>query len=283
MSETDINISKTTIIGKDCVETFLPTSQSAGFAENGIKLAGLSELRDDYSIYRPDADFALLLYTLDGSGEVLLNGEKRPLATGSVIHLPRGSEHHYWISAENWRILWFHLGGGIVDAALRLGENPFILEMSPPAELEHLILACVRHAATLESDDESLHLYALLVKNAITRDFRGTLSDVDMEIANRFSALLAEIHSKPSKKWTISAMAAKTGLSEGHFQRLFKAWSGTTPMSKVFDARMRLAENLLNHSSPRLSEIAERLGYSDQFAFSKAYKRWSGHSPTTTP
>lgn len=45
------------------------------------------------------------------------------------------------------------------------------------------------------------------------------------------------------------------------------------------DARAQLAKRYLADNSLPLSEIALLLGYSEQSAFNRAYKRWTGHSP----
>lgn len=57
------------------------------------------------------------------------------------------------------------------------------------------------------------------------------------------------------------------------------AKEGTTYKQLLKDTRHRLAEQFLDDPKLSLSEIAFALGYSDQAAFTNAYKTWTGQSP----
>lgn len=57
------------------------------------------------------------------------------------------------------------------------------------------------------------------------------------------------------------------------------AKEGTTYKQLLQDTRKRLAEQYLDDPKLSLSEIAFALGYSDQAAFTNAYKTWTGQSP----
>jgi AraC-like DNA-binding protein len=45
------------------------------------------------------------------------------------------------------------------------------------------------------------------------------------------------------------------------------------------ETRLRLAEQYLNEGQLQLTDIAELLGYSDQSALTRAFKRWTGNTP----
>jgi AraC-like DNA-binding protein len=47
----------------------------------------------------------------------------------------------------------------------------------------------------------------------------------------------------------------------------------------VAETRRHVAENLLRQSSYPLTEVAFLTGFSDQSAFNRAFKRWTGHTP----
>jgi hypothetical protein len=54
-----------------------------------------------------------------------------------------------------------------------------------------------------------------------------------------------------------------------------------TSFNKLLDeARFLAARNLLQSSQAPVAEIATRLGYSDTAAFTRAFRRWAGTSPT---
>jgi AraC-like DNA-binding protein len=54
---------------------------------------------------------------------------------------------------------------------------------------------------------------------------------------------------------------------------------GTTFRTLLNEARSAMAETLLSDAHLTLTEIAERLGYSDLSSFSQAFKRWYGVAP----
>lgn len=44
--------------------------------------------------------------------------------------------------------------------------------------------------------------------------------------------------------------------------------------------RLERARELLTHTGMNLSQIADALGYADAANFTRAFKRWTGHSPS---
>ncbi len=63
------------------------------------------------------------------------------------------------------------------------------------------------------------------------------------------------------------------------FQRRLQA-EGTTFQTLLNETRQDLARQYLKDPAIRLEEIAFVLGYSEYSVFSKAFKRWTGHSPS---
>lgn len=73
--------------------------------------------------------------------------------------------------------------------------------------------------------------------------------------------------------------AAVANLSLRSAQRL-AAENGTSLQSLVEDAKFERAKSLLGNSLLQVSNIAIMLGYSDDRAFRRAFKRWAGQSPS---
>ncbi|WP_433324393.1 AraC family transcriptional regulator [Spirillospora sp. CA-294931] len=92
---------------------------------------------------------------------------------------------------------------------------------------------------------------------------------------------LRALHEQPARPWTVAALAAEAGLSRAVFARRFADLVGEPPLGYLTGWRMALASDLLRESGASVASVARRVGYSDGFAFSNAFKRVRGESPST--
>ena len=68
-------------------------------------------------------------------------------------------------------------------------------------------------------------------------------------------------------------------MSRSAFAARFKELVGETPMHYVARWKMNVALTSLKEEDTSLGELAERLGYQSEAAFSRAFKRFMGVSP----
>ena len=73
--------------------------------------------------------------------------------------------------------------------------------------------------------------------------------------------------------------AAELGVTTGTLSRTLTKLTGRTTKQLILDRVLLEAARLLRFSDLSIKEIAARLGYGDQFAFSKAFKRQRGEAP----
>ena len=78
---------------------------------------------------------------------------------------------------------------------------------------------------------------------------------------------------------SLATVARSLGLSTRTLQRSLAA-QGLAFRQLVDDARWSLAGPLVATTDTPFEEIAERLGYADAKAFRRAFRRWSGLSPS---
>ncbi len=74
-------------------------------------------------------------------------------------------------------------------------------------------------------------------------------------------------------------LAARVNFSPAQFHRVFLKATGITPMEYRMRLRLRKSQLLLMTTDLAVKEIARRVGYEDQFVFSKAFKQRFGQSP----
>ncbi|MFI9235121.1 AraC family transcriptional regulator [Streptomyces sp. NPDC053079] len=89
---------------------------------------------------------------------------------------------------------------------------------------------------------------------------------------------LRALHGEPSRPWTVADLAVRAGLSRAAFARRFSALVGRPPLAYLTWWRLTLAARLLRESDAPLAAIAQRIGYTSQFAFAHAFKRAYGVS-----
>ncbi|SRR5581483_4509520 len=89
-----------------------------------------------------------------------------------------------------------------------------------------------------------------------------------------------QIEAKPARRQSLSALAARAGLSRFHFHRLFRQAFGCTPTQCRHQARIERAKTLVRSSACSLSEAALEVGFESLSAFSRAFRRETGLSPS---
>ncbi len=93
-------------------------------------------------------------------------------------------------------------------------------------------------------------------------------------------ALLA-IHGPADRSWSLAALAREAGMSRSAFASAFLNTVGESPMRYLTRWRLALAREALETGDPAtLEEIATRVGYANHAAFSSAFAREFGASPS---
>ncbi len=90
---------------------------------------------------------------------------------------------------------------------------------------------------------------------------------------------LTLIHREPSRDWTVASLATEIAMSRSAFAARFAALVGEPPMRHIARWRMHVALDWLTEGRATLGEVALRLGYGSEAAFSRAFKRCLGVSP----
>lgn len=90
---------------------------------------------------------------------------------------------------------------------------------------------------------------------------------------------LGLLHREPREPWTADSMAARVGMSRSAFFARFTRLTGEPPAQYLTRWRMHLAAHALRTDGLSVAEVADRVGYGSEAAFSKAFKRWAGTAP----
>jgi AraC-like DNA-binding protein len=91
---------------------------------------------------------------------------------------------------------------------------------------------------------------------------------------------LALLHTSPERKWTVADLASGAAVSRSLLDERFRLVLGRSPIRYLTEWRMHLAEELLATTDVGVVTVARRVGYDSEEAFSRAFKRTHGLSPS---
>lgn len=150
---------------------------------------------------------------------------------------------------------------------LRLGEARIVLS-SPESILLVIGNGCVLRDAS----------------GACTGLPSGTLLVRENPNSKRFDRAITRaielMKEKLEQPLRIAALARAVGVSRAAFARRFVQATGFSPLRFLHTLRLERAAQLLAETDLSLATIAEQVGYSSEFAFSRAFKRHRGLPPS---
>lgn len=113
--------------------------------------------------------------------------------------------------------------------------------------------------------------------SAMVHQPRGLLSGLaDPALARA----IERMHQDVARRWTVEALARSAGMSRAVFAERFHRKVGLPPMEYLSEWRMAVAKDILHRGPVPLADLAERIGYQSASAFSAAFTRHVGASPS---
>lgn len=91
---------------------------------------------------------------------------------------------------------------------------------------------------------------------------------------------ISHMHASPARPWTVAELASAVGLSRATFARRFSDLVGRPPLDYLTGWRLDLAARRLRDTDESVAHVAHAVGYTSEFAFSRAFLRQRGTSPS---
>lgn len=245
-------------------------------AELPFYITTIGESPVESAVYRPGGITSFqLLYTLSGSGEINLYGEKVEAHEGSLTIIPPNVTHYYKMKGDSWSTLWITFDG--------YAARPFFdveaIVVDVPGELN--FTGKFEKILRLRRDEEwnlqsSALLYSLLLECKELIPERSTSA---YKLRNQLKESFSFIHSHYMEVIELSALATLCSVSREHFCRIFKQYTGMRPVEYITKIRLQKARELLeaNHEIT-IAEIAKRTGFQSNSYFSSVFRKNFGCS-----
>lgn len=256
-------------VGPGTREWLVSPSLCPALSSHGILLAGLTDAGPDFRFVRPAPCWSRILVCTGGRGWVLSGREWIPCEAGTAYLMPSGTLHAYQCDSDSrWQLCWLTSP----DEWLHVGDASALLTVDP-GPLAGAVSGL--HQEAMEAADPALMApWAFLVSAYAHRLVRPAEGD------GRLRSLWSSVGADLAFAWDIPSLSARLGVSGEYLRRLCLRHLGHSPMRQVTALRMRQATALLASESYTVEAVARLVGYENPFAFSTAFKRHLGVSPS---
>jgi AraC-like DNA-binding protein len=198
-------------------------------------------------------------------------------ARGSCFWVTPGTTFQFSAASEN-RPLVYRFRFEVTQGAQSLvPPQPWYMLADASCLLETVKSLAQETTAERAWEEEMMRARLLQLSVEMFRQPAANAASVFNEAQRQ--ALQHECEQHPAARLTAKDMAQIVGLSSDYFTRCFRQSYGLTPRAWVLRERMRHAALLLEESTLRIGEIADRLGYTDAYLFSRQFRAQFGQSP----
>ena len=233
-----------------------------------------------YTNWRPHgSDDWLLIYTMSGAGCITFGGIARVLGPGEAVLFSPGAAQDYRTEekAGRWRLLWAHFKPRPnwrawirwPEAARGVGWVAL-----PAGEIRAGFEAAMQRTITMQrgAREDGVEFALNGLEEALLWSQRAGESRVHAKLDERVRKAMDYLAARPGHPFRLDALARHCGLSESRLSHLFSEQTGETPQAYSEELRLRLAQQLLVHSSLRVNEVAAETGFADPFYFAKRFR-----------
>ncbi len=207
----------------------------------------------------------LLHYVVSGNGIFKIGNKRYKITKGDIFIIPPFVKTFYQADLQTpWEYIWI---GFTASGALPI-QLPDVIHL-PEAKS---IFKKMEDCALLENG-RSAFLAARLW------DLFSLILEQNNETHTHIQKAISFIHSEYMNDIKIGDISDLLNLERTYFSALFKKETGKSPQKYLFDFRMEIAARLLTEQNSSPVSVANSVGYTDFFNFSRMFKKHFGLSP----
>lgn len=262
--------------------------------------------------------YMMLPVVLAGRCVLEIEGERHVLEAGSAALVTRASSHRlvsspgvecaalFDIPVEQISEKYEHMrfgGGGertlIAYAAMRIDapltarlidELPSVIRVDAWGDSEAGTFHAVLRMLAAEAEGTQPGGEAVMTRLAdvlVIQVLRWWLRTTEFGASGWLAALrdpnvgraLSRMHASPGRDWSLEELAKRANMSRSAFAARFAALVGEPPMRYLAHWRLEQAHAELSTTTDSIATISNRVGYTSEAAFNRAFKRRHGATP----
>lgn len=223
----------------------------------------------------------IYLYCTQGKGIVNVNGKEYLVQQNEAFCIPQFEKHFYYACQEDpWSILWVHFKGA--DARLYPLHDCRVISLSTQNGtsrilfLFELLFHVLEGNYTLGNFQYISQVLHLILSETYQRETHNSTQLQNKYVTNVIRYMYRHI----AENLTLDKLSREFDLSKSYLHAIFQRYTGHAPLDFFTSLKMKEACKMLRLSEVYIYEVAQKLGYKDQYYFSRIFKKVIGVSPT---
>ena len=245
--------------------------------------AGYEQCSSGYEYGPKFRAYDLIHFVLSGKGELHIDEHIFSLSAGDVFIIPAGKIAYYKASQTHpWSYAWVGFLG--------ISSKTYIYQLMSSTKKIYILnnidtkkyKDCIFDILSLENNTT----YDYLKANSILLNIIAMLfDDINFDESNWGKASIADevkfyLDTNYAEKLKITDVARFFGIHPNYLTRIFHDKFGVSPKQYLTDLKLNKSRKLLVTTESSVSVIANSLGFEDQLAFSKVFKKHFSLSPS---
>ena len=234
---------------------------------------------------QPDGCRGWLIYCVRGQGWCEADGRLHVVRRGDILVLSSNKSYACGPHPSNpWTIHWIEAAGALLPqylGALPVAASNPVRHIGDDLQFTRLfgeVFDSLRRGTSFAHLLHASSVLACLLSLLIQKRPENPRADPDA--VNKIAETIIYMSGHLDEPLRVSMLARMAGLSPAYFGELFKAQTGCSPQQYLHLLRIHRACQLLQDTSLSVKEIASRIGYQDQFHFSRQFKAFQRVSPS---
>jgi AraC-like DNA-binding protein len=225
----------------------------------------------------------IVILCWSGRGWIKLGSRRQQVEAGETVFIPVRAPHSYGADdSDPWTIVWAHAIGTELKHFLRqLGVSA----RSPKLRLSADGADQLEFNRVWQIGEEGYSMPHLV---ASASAFRFVLSEMlRLKLKSRAPKQEEDVvrraadwmRSNVEARVTLEEVARVAGVSISHLSTLFREKMGYPPIDYFTRLKIQRACLMLDTTSARIKEVAAKVGFTDPYYFSRAFRQVMGVSP----
>jgi AraC-like DNA-binding protein len=224
-----------------------------------------------------------IVYITDGEGVFSAEGNTWQVRPGAMLLILPGMWHRYQpVFETGWHEYWAGFNGdyftGLVREGILSREHVFFdMGFSEYALGQfNRVIDEVRSQLPLFQFNACVAILALL-SEMLSHERRAGQPDYNQQIVEKAKCLM---EANAYGAINLSYISDAIGISASRFSEVFRNYTSMTPYQYYIHIKIHKAETLLEQNNMPVKEVAYRMGFEDQYYFSRLFKSKTGYTPS---